>query len=155
MDWGNWKTFGDQGLFVGISGQGIFVGWLRDHRVSEDTITCWLEYTVVVVQSLSCIWLFAISWTAALQTSLSFTISWTLFTLIPIESVMPSNINMVVIYIFKFSISFKSNLFCQFKKYFRIPPSGAKCDDERTTGWAQSRSPNWLGQGTPLGGSEH
>ena len=31
---------------------------------------------VVVVQSLSCVWLFVTPWTAALQVSLSFTISW-------------------------------------------------------------------------------
>ena len=34
---------------------------------------------------------FATPWTAAHQTSLSFTISWTLLKLMPIESVMPSN----------------------------------------------------------------
>ena len=33
---------------------------------------------VVVLQSLSCAWLFATPWTAALQASLSFTISWSL-----------------------------------------------------------------------------
>ena len=45
----------------------------------------------IVVQSLSGIWLFATPWTAALQASLSFTISQSLLKLMSIESVMPSN----------------------------------------------------------------
>ena len=43
------------------------------------------------VQSLSRVWLFATPWTAALQASLSFTISQSLLTLLSIESVIPSN----------------------------------------------------------------
>ena len=42
-------------------------------------------------QSLSRVWLFATPWTAARQASLSFTIFWSLFKLMCIESVMPSN----------------------------------------------------------------
>ena len=45
----------------------------------------------VVVQSLSYVWLFATSWAAARQDSLSFTISQSLLKLMSIESVMPSN----------------------------------------------------------------
>ena len=45
----------------------------------------------VVVQSLSHVLLFATSWTAACQASLSFTISWSLLKLLSIELVMPSN----------------------------------------------------------------
>ena len=45
----------------------------------------------VVVQLLSCVLLFATPWTAAHQTSLSYTISWSLLKLMSIESVMPSN----------------------------------------------------------------
>ena len=48
------------------------------------------KYTVVVVQSLSCVQLFATPWTAACQASLSFTIR-SLFKLMSIELVMPSN----------------------------------------------------------------
>ena len=49
-------------------------------------------YSVSVsTQLLSCVWLFAIPWTAACQASLSFTISWSLLKLMSIESVMPSN----------------------------------------------------------------
>ena len=43
------------------------------------------------VQSLSCVRLFAIPWTAACQASLSITNSWSLPKLMSIESVMPSN----------------------------------------------------------------
>ena len=43
------------------------------------------------VQSLSCIWLFVTPWTTALQASLSITNSCSLFKLMSIESVMPSN----------------------------------------------------------------
>ena len=46
---------------------------------------------VLVVQSLSCVQLFATSWTTAHQASLSFTISWSLLILVSIELVMPSN----------------------------------------------------------------
>ena len=42
-------------------------------------------------QSLSCVWLFAIPWTAACQTSLSFTIFLSLLKFKFIESMMPSN----------------------------------------------------------------
>ena len=44
-----------------------------------------------VVQSLSHVQLFEIPWTTARQAFLSFTISWSLFNLMSIESVMPSN----------------------------------------------------------------
>ena len=46
---------------------------------------------ISLVQSLSCVWLFATSWTAACQASLSFTISWSLLKLISIELVVPFN----------------------------------------------------------------
>ena len=47
--------------------------------------------SVIVVQSLSHVWLFATPWTATLQAFLSFTISWNLLKLMSIESVMPYN----------------------------------------------------------------
>ena len=46
---------------------------------------------LVVVQSLSHVWLFGTPWTAALQASLSFTVSWSLLKLMFTESVMPSD----------------------------------------------------------------
>ena len=52
---------------------------------------CIPAIVVVVVQLLSCVLLFATSWTAACQASLSFTISQSLLKLMSIESVMPSN----------------------------------------------------------------
>ena len=45
----------------------------------------------IIVQLISCVWLFATWWTAAHQASLSFTISWSLLKLMFIESVMASN----------------------------------------------------------------
>ena len=49
-------------------------------------------YSVSVsTQLLSCVWLFAIPWTAACQASLSITITWNLVKFMSIEWVMPSN----------------------------------------------------------------
>ena len=45
----------------------------------------------VIVQSLSCVRLFGIPWTAALQAFLSFTVSRSLLELMSVELVMPSN----------------------------------------------------------------
>ena len=50
-----------------------------------------MQQEAFVVQSLSCIQLFAIPWTAARQATLSFTISRSLLKLMSVESVMPSN----------------------------------------------------------------
>ena len=49
------------------------------------------ENMIAVVQLLGCVRLFATSWTAAHQVSLSFTTSQSLLKLMSIESVMPSN----------------------------------------------------------------
>ena len=46
---------------------------------------------ILDVQLLSCVWLFAIPWTAAYQASLSFTVSQRLLKLMSIESMMPLN----------------------------------------------------------------
>ena len=48
-------------------------------------------FAVVVVQSVSRVWLFATPWTTARQVSLSFTISWSLLKLMFIESLIPFN----------------------------------------------------------------
>ena len=48
-------------------------------------------------QSLSHVWFFATPWTAALQASQSFTVSWSLLKLMSIELVMPSTILSFVI----------------------------------------------------------
>ena len=46
---------------------------------------------IVVVQSLSCVRLFATLWIAACQASLTFAISWSLLKLMSVQLVMPSN----------------------------------------------------------------
>ena len=51
----------------------------------------WQYGIIIVVQSLSSVRLFVTPWTAARQATLSFTISWSLLKLMPIELVMPSN----------------------------------------------------------------
>ena len=48
-------------------------------------------FTCIVVHSLSCVHFFVTPWTAACQTSLSFTVSQSLLRLMSVESVMPSN----------------------------------------------------------------
>ena len=53
--------------------------------------TFWGSLVAVAVQSLSHVWLFETSRTAAHQASLSFTISWNLLKFMSVESVMPSN----------------------------------------------------------------
>ena len=59
---------------------------------------CLYRWVVVVVaQSLSCIQLFGIPWTAACQASLSYIISHSLLKLMSLESVMPSN-NFILCY---------------------------------------------------------
>ena len=50
-----------------------------------------VNHLSVVVQLLSCVWLFVTPWTAACQGSLSFTISWGLLKFMSIELIMPSN----------------------------------------------------------------
>ena len=48
---------------------------------------------IAVAELLSPIWLFATPWTAAHQASLSFTISWSFFKHVSIETVMPRHPN--------------------------------------------------------------
>ena len=52
---------------------------------------CFHRHQFSSVQLLSCVWLFAMPWSAARQASLSITNSQSLLKLISIESVMPSN----------------------------------------------------------------
>ena len=61
-------------------------GGLLNQRVN----TC-VILLAAVIQSLSCIRLFATPWTTARQASLSFAISWSLLKLMSIESMMSSN----------------------------------------------------------------
>ena len=59
------------------------------HYLQCTDIMTWI--VVVVVQSLSPVWLFATPWTAARQASLSSANFWSLLKLMSTESVMPSN----------------------------------------------------------------
>ena len=66
------------------------LSWPREEG-AEVFILPYLSIIVVVVQSLSCVWLFVTPWTVACQASLSFNISWSLLRLMSTETVMPSN----------------------------------------------------------------
>ena len=67
---------------------GVAKSWTRLSNWTELSTCIWAPH---VVQSLSCVQLFATSWMAALQVSLSFTISWSLLKPLSVELVMPSN----------------------------------------------------------------
>ena len=56
--------------------------------LSNHQILCCPLRLPFVAQSLSCVLLFATPWTAAHQASLSFTVSWSLLKLMPIDLVM-------------------------------------------------------------------
>ena len=87
----------DKNVTLGGKGTGstdyVIIFWLsadlaeakRTHRRKE------VDSGFVVVQSLRCIRLFAIPWTATHQSFLSFTISQSLLKLMSTESMMPSN----------------------------------------------------------------
>ena len=57
-------------------------------RVRDDCVT---ELNWTASNALTGVWLFVTPWTAAHQSSLSFTISWSLLKFMSIESMMPSN----------------------------------------------------------------
>ena len=71
------------------------VSCLQETDTKEIIKQVWISfYSIscsVLLLLFSCVRLFATPWTAASQASLSFTISWRLFKLMFIESVMPSN----------------------------------------------------------------
>ena len=82
--------------------EGELVGWhhqLNEHKFEgtlgdsegQGSLACCRSIRFSSVQLLSRIRLFATLWTAARQASLSITKSWSLFKLMFIESVMPSN----------------------------------------------------------------
>ena len=64
----------------------LFFIWLLTMKTDKHLLRL-----IVVVQSLSCVLLFATSWTAARQSSLSFSVSLSLLNFTSIESVMVSN----------------------------------------------------------------
>ena len=63
---------------------------LDDNYTCHSNSNVWI-FSLVVVQLLSHVWLFATPWTAACQAPLSFTISWSLYKFMYIESVMLYN----------------------------------------------------------------
>ena len=65
--------------------------WPRQQWLEQSLVGLWDPGAFVVVQSLSCIWLFVNPWTAACQASLSFTISQSLLKSMSVELVMSSN----------------------------------------------------------------
>ena len=74
-------------------GQGLlltpyFICLIADHSSSKVSLKI---FVIVIAQSLNHVWLFAAPWTAALQASMSFTISWSLLKLMSNKSVMPPN----------------------------------------------------------------
>ena len=71
---------------------GIFGQYWNDCSLKKTFYFNYFQYhQFSSVQLLSHVWLFATPWTAALQASLSFTISWSLLRFMSIESMMPSN----------------------------------------------------------------
>ena len=75
---------------AGASGPRPHPTRLGRHRAPSWAL-CGMAALGVVFQLLTPAWLFVTPWTAALQASLSFTISWSLLKLLSVESVMPSN----------------------------------------------------------------
>ena len=73
--------------------------------------------TIVVVQSLSHVQLFATPWTAACQASLSFTMAQSLLKLMSIESVMPSN-HLILCHPFLLLPSFFPRVFSRVSQFF-------------------------------------
>ena len=72
--------------------QSIDLGRVRHDSVTNTFPFLFFSLCVAVVQSLSYVLLFVTAWTAACQTSLSFTISWSWLKLMSTELVMPSNL---------------------------------------------------------------
>ena len=89
-------------LFSSVLPSQEFIGqdsdWIRHFRLSSGnnlSIAYVMELlatmvSIVVVHSLSPVWLFATPWTAIRQAFLSFTVSWSLLKLTSMELVMPA-----------------------------------------------------------------
>ena len=76
---------------VGLGSEGNRISFATSNILGDIKIIT-QNYMVAVVQSLSCVRLFATPWTAACQASLSITISRSLLKLMSVESMMPSNL---------------------------------------------------------------
>ena len=91
-----------------------------------------IKLTVVVVQSPSCVWLFVTPWTAARQTSLSLTISWSL----------PKFLSIALVMLFKHLILWCPLLICpqSFPGSGTYPVSQLFTSIDQTTGSSASAS---------------
>ena len=78
-------------VFCLLSCEGLRKLWKRVIFITSGKMLAHTTGSQMVVQLISCVWLFATWWTVAHQASLSFTISWSLLKLMFIESVMASN----------------------------------------------------------------
>ena len=103
---------------------------------------------IAIVQSLSRVWPFVTPWTAALQASLSFTISQKLLKLTSIESVMPSN-HMVLcrtfsscLWSFPASGSFRTSVFFASGGQSIEASASASFLPKKSQGWSPSE---WTG----------
>ena len=65
--------------------------WLNEHEFEQTLWDSEGQGSLLLLSRFNCVWLFVTPWTVACQASLSFTISWSLFKLMFIESVMPSS----------------------------------------------------------------
>ena len=77
-----------------------------------------MQFQFSSVQSLSHVWLFAASWIAAHQASLSITNSWSLLKFMSIESAMPSSISSSVVPFSSCLQSFPASGFFQMSQFF-------------------------------------
>ena len=102
-------------------------------HLSRISLKNFMSSVLVVVQSLSCVWLFVTPSTTACQSSLPFTISWALLRLMSLESMMPSNhlilhcylLLVLSIYLSTGGFSSESALWIRWLKYwsFSFSPS--------------------------------
>ena len=84
----HWKTYLNQDG----AGSGTICHFCMIHCLQPPNyLISSLHRAFVVVQSLSCVRVFAIPWTTARQASLSITNSWGLLKCMSVKSVMPSN----------------------------------------------------------------
>ena len=86
------EIFGGKYFYIVLSFVHLnYVKWsMQFNMVCQYSVDATLAFYVVVVQLLSCVWLFASPWTEAFQASLSITISCSLLKLRSIVFVVPS-----------------------------------------------------------------